>query len=46
MDNESVNNCFWATLNDQVSLHDILGTSLPWEEKDRLLTLNKGSWYS
>ena len=45
VDNERVNNSFWAALNDQVSFIDNLGTTL-LGARDGLLTMNKGSWDS
>ena len=45
VNNERVNNSFWAALNDQVSSIEILGTTLSGA-RDGLLTINKGSWDS
>lgn len=45
LNNERAGGSFWAALNDEVGLSDILGTTLSME-RDLLLILNKGSWYS
>lgn len=45
MNNERAGDSFWAALNNEVGLSDILGTTLAME-RDLLLILNKGSWYS
>lgn len=45
MNKERAGDSFWAALNNEVGLRDILGTTLSME-RDLLLILNKGSWYS